>query len=51
MIRRQFHFPETACASYSFGCTTHGKLALVDPHASPVEEYLSAAERTPVLVR
>jgi hydroxyacylglutathione hydrolase len=45
MILRQFLVPETACASYLFGCTTHGKLALVDPHASLVEEYLAAAEQ------
>ena len=45
MILRQFLVPETACASYLFGCTTHGKLAVVDPHASLVEEYLSAAEQ------
>ena len=43
MILRQFLVPETACASYLFGCTTHGKLAVVDPHASLVEEYLTAA--------
>jgi hydroxyacylglutathione hydrolase len=45
MILRQFLVPETACASYLFGCTTHGKLAVVDPHASLVEEYVSAAEQ------
>jgi hydroxyacylglutathione hydrolase len=45
MILRQFLVPETACASYLFGCTTHGKLAVVDPHASLVEEYLTAAEQ------
>jgi hydroxyacylglutathione hydrolase len=45
MILRQFLVPETACASYLFGCTTHGKLALVDPHASLVEEYVAAAEQ------
>jgi hydroxyacylglutathione hydrolase len=45
MILRQFLVPETACASYLFGCTNHRKLAVVDPHASLVEEYLSAAER------
>jgi hydroxyacylglutathione hydrolase len=45
MILRQFLVPETACASYLFGCTTHGKLAVVDPHASLVEEYLAAAEQ------
>ena len=37
--------PETACASYLFGCTTHGKLAVVDPHSSLVEDYLAAAEQ------
>lgn len=45
MILRQFLVPETACASYLFGCTTHGKPAVVDPHASLVEEYLAAAEQ------
>ena len=45
MILRQFLVPETACASYLFGCTTHGKLAVVDPHASLVEEYLGTAEQ------
>jgi hydroxyacylglutathione hydrolase len=45
MILRPFLVEETACASYLFGCATHGKLAVVDPHASLVEEYVSAAER------
>jgi len=45
MILRQFLVQETACASYLFGCTTLGKLAVVDPHASLVEEYLEAAEQ------
>jgi hydroxyacylglutathione hydrolase len=45
MILRQFVVPETACASYLFGCTTHEKLAVVDPHLSLVEEYLSTAEQ------
>ena len=45
MILRQFGVLETACASYLFGCTTHEKLAVVDPHLSLVEEYLSAAEQ------
>lgn len=43
MILRQFLYPETACASYLFGCTTHGRLAVVDPHAALVERYLEAA--------
>jgi hydroxyacylglutathione hydrolase len=45
MILRQFLVPETACASYLFGCTTHGKLGVVDPHANLVEEYLGRAEQ------
>jgi hydroxyacylglutathione hydrolase len=45
MILRQFLVPETGCASFLFGCTTHAKLAVVDPHTTLVEEYLSAAEQ------
>jgi hydroxyacylglutathione hydrolase len=45
MILRQFLVWETACASYLIGCTTHRKLAVVDPHASLVDEYLAAAEQ------
>lgn len=45
MILRQFLVPETACASYLFGCTTHGELAVVDPHAELVDTYHAAAER------
>ncbi len=44
MILRQFLYADTACASYVFGCTTHRKLAVVDPHAELVERYLEAAE-------
>ena len=43
MILRQFLYPETACASYLFGCTTRRKLAVVEPHATLVECYLEAA--------
>jgi glyoxylase-like metal-dependent hydrolase (beta-lactamase superfamily II) len=32
-----------SCASYLFGCTTHGKLAVVDAHADLVDDYLGAA--------
>jgi hydroxyacylglutathione hydrolase len=45
VILRQFLVSETACASYLFGCTGHGKLAVVDPHAELVGECLAAAER------
>lgn len=34
---------ETSCASHLFGCGTHGKLAVVDPHADLVDHYLNAA--------
>lgn len=44
MILRPFLFSATSCASYLFGCTTHGKLTVVDPHAELVSTYLAAAE-------
>jgi hydroxyacylglutathione hydrolase len=45
MLLRPFLYEETACASYLFGCLTHSKLAVVDPHVELVEQYLEAAER------
>lgn len=45
MLLRPFHYDPTSCASYVFGCTTHGALAVVDPHADLVEAYLEVAER------
>ena len=44
MILRPFLYADTACASYLFGCTTHRRLAVVDPHAELVDAYLAAAE-------
>jgi hydroxyacylglutathione hydrolase len=44
MFFRQLLNEETACASYLFGCQTHRKLAVVDPHLDLVEEYLALAE-------
>jgi hydroxyacylglutathione hydrolase len=44
MILRPFLYDETACASYLFGCLTHGQLAVVDPHVHLVDKYLEAAE-------
>jgi hydroxyacylglutathione hydrolase len=41
---RQLLNDETACASYLFGCKTHSKLAVVDPHADLVDEYVALAE-------
>jgi glyoxylase-like metal-dependent hydrolase (beta-lactamase superfamily II) len=37
-------FLNESCASYLFGCTTHAKLAVVDPHADLVGEYIDEAE-------
>jgi glyoxylase-like metal-dependent hydrolase (beta-lactamase superfamily II) len=45
MILRPFLYAPTSCASYLFGCTTHGQLAVVDPHVDLVEAYLAEAER------
>jgi hydroxyacylglutathione hydrolase len=43
MLLRPFLNDATSCASYLFGCSTHAKLAVVDPHADLVDEYLTAA--------
>ena len=43
MLLRPFLNDSTACASYLFGCSTHGKLAVVDPHADLVDDYLATA--------
>jgi glyoxylase-like metal-dependent hydrolase (beta-lactamase superfamily II) len=43
MLLRPFLNDAGSCASYLFGCTTHGKLAVVDPHVDLVDEYLAAA--------
>jgi glyoxylase-like metal-dependent hydrolase (beta-lactamase superfamily II) len=43
MLLRPFLYDTTACASYLFGCGTHSKLAVVDPHADLVEDYLATA--------
>jgi hydroxyacylglutathione hydrolase len=51
MILRQFLYEETACASYLFGCLSHSRLAVVDPHVELVDAYLDGAERagTPIV--
>jgi glyoxylase-like metal-dependent hydrolase (beta-lactamase superfamily II) len=41
---RQLLYDETACASYLFGCLTHGRLAVVEPHVGLVDDYLALAE-------
>jgi hydroxyacylglutathione hydrolase len=43
MILRPFLFAPTSCASYLFGCTTEGRLAVVDPHAELVDAYVEEA--------
>jgi hydroxyacylglutathione hydrolase len=43
MVLRPFLFAPGSCASYLFGCTTHGKLAIVDPHVDLVDEYIAVA--------
>jgi hydroxyacylglutathione hydrolase len=43
MLLRPFLNDAGSCASYLFGCTTHGKLAVVDPHIDLVDEYVAAA--------
>lgn len=45
MLLRPFILESTSCASYLFGCTSHNKLAVVDPHVELVESYLETAAR------
>ena len=44
MYFRQLLNDETACASYLFGCRTHGAFAVVDPHVDLVDEYIALAD-------
>jgi hydroxyacylglutathione hydrolase len=43
MLLRPILNDATSCASYLFGCGTHAKLAVVDPHADLVDDYLATA--------
>ena len=43
MLLRPFLNDATSCASYVFGCGTHAKLAVVDPHADLVDDYFATA--------
>jgi glyoxylase-like metal-dependent hydrolase (beta-lactamase superfamily II) len=45
MLLRPFLHDAGSCASYLFGCTSHSKLAVVDPHADLVDSYVEAAGR------
>src|ERR687888_285277 len=44
MLLRPFLYEAGSCASYLFGCLTHQKLAVVDPHVGLVDGYLAAAD-------
>lgn len=44
MLLRPFLNDETSCASYLFGCTTQGTLAVIDPHIDLVDRYIAGAE-------
>ena len=43
MLLRPFLNDHGSCASYLFGCTSHGRLAVVDPHVDLVDDYLAGA--------
>src|ERR1700758_1660516 len=43
MLLRPFLNDAGSCASYLFGCTSHGKLAVVDAHVDLVDDYFAAA--------
>ena len=45
MVLRPFLYEPTACAAYLFGCLSHSRLAVVDPHAGLVDTYLRESER------
>jgi hydroxyacylglutathione hydrolase len=44
MLLRPFLNNAGSCASYLFGCTTRRELAVVDPHADLVDDYVAAAK-------
>jgi glyoxylase-like metal-dependent hydrolase (beta-lactamase superfamily II) len=44
MIFRPFHYFDTGCAAYLFGCGTLGKCAVVDPQERDVDAYLAFAD-------
>ncbi len=43
MIFRPFHYFETGCAAYLFGCGTVGRCAVVDPQERDVDTYVAFA--------
>jgi hydroxyacylglutathione hydrolase len=44
VLLRPFLNDAGSCASYLFGCTSHGRLAVVDAHVDLVDDYVAAAE-------
>jgi hydroxyacylglutathione hydrolase len=44
MIFRPYHYFQTGCAAYLFGCGGKGKCAVVDPHEEDIAEYACFAE-------
>ena len=44
MIFRPFHYFDTGCAAYVFGCGTAGRCAVVDPQERDIEVYASFAQ-------
>jgi hydroxyacylglutathione hydrolase len=44
MIFRPYHYFETGCAAYLFGCGSKGKCAVVDAHEEDIEAYAAFAE-------
>jgi hydroxyacylglutathione hydrolase len=44
MIFRPFHYFQTGCAAYLFGCGGEGKCAVVDAHEEDIDEYARFAE-------
>jgi hydroxyacylglutathione hydrolase len=44
MIFRPYHYFQTGCAAYLFGCGGKGKCAVVDAHEEDIDEYAHFAE-------
>jgi glyoxylase-like metal-dependent hydrolase (beta-lactamase superfamily II) len=44
MIFRPYHYFQTGCAAYLFGCGGKGKCAVVDAHEEDIDEYARFAE-------
>jgi hydroxyacylglutathione hydrolase len=44
MIFRPYHYFQTGCAAYLFGCGTLGKCAVVDAHEEDIDDYVRFGE-------